>query len=136
MPEETTTTTYVALLHLRNLHLRDIESEEQVWQAKVRNPQEEAKHALDSVYAFFYFDIVRAVVEVGGERIEVASERRNISKTYYIDARVLDYDTVKALHGDHRITLRYMEGSVLRCRTGNFVPYEPDNCEIVIVNGR
>jgi hypothetical protein len=124
MPEETTTTTYVALLH----HSDSIEGE-MVRSATVRNPRKEAMDASKTVYAFYFFDIVRTFVKVDGQAVEMTSARLNYSKKYYIDAEELDYGTIDDLPGDHEIVLHYLEctdGKVLRCRTGNFVPYQPD----------
>jgi hypothetical protein len=125
-----TTTTYVAFQHPGALF-----SEESVVKVMTRNPERDAVKAEGSVFAFFYFDIVTTVVDVAGERIETASGRRNISKTYYIDAELLTSDQVAALPGDNRILLRNMRyngwDSIVRCRTGNFQPFEQDRQEMV-----
>jgi len=123
MSEKTTTTTYAALLH----HSGSVEGETIV-SASVRNARKQAAGAPSTAYAFYYFDVAMTCVEVNGEEVETASGRLNFSKRYYIDAEVLDYDAIEDLPGDHRIVLHYLdctESMVLRCRTGNFVPYEP-----------
>jgi len=134
---EGTVTTYVAYLHPGSFF-----SEESVSKVPNRDPNQQTKDAPQSAFAFFYYDIVTSVVDVEGERIETASTRRNISKTYYVDAELLDYAAVEALANEegisptsHRILLSNMHGNgydlVVRCRTGNFQPYEPDKQELV-----
>lgn len=127
---QATTTTYVAFQHPGAFF-----SEESVTKVTTRNPERDAVKASDSVFAFFYFDIVTTVVDVAGERIETASGRRNISKTYYIDAELLTSVQVAALPGDNHILLSNMRGNgwdpIVRCRTGNFQPFEADKHELV-----
>ena len=93
-----------------------------------RDPEREAREADERAYAFYYFDIVSAVVSVEDIRVQTRSERRNISCTYYINGEVLDIDQVAELPGDNRILLDNMRGNewtrVIRCRTGNFQPFE------------
>lgn len=130
MTTEATTTTYVAYQYPGSFF-----SEESVKPVVARNPQQQANDAPDSAFAFFYFDIVTTVVNVEGERIETSSGRRNIIKTYYIDAELLTSDQVAALPGDHSILLSKMRGNgwdpIVRCRTGNFQPFEEDKHELL-----
>lgn len=130
MTTEATTTTYVAYQHPGSFF-----SEESVKPVDARNPQQQANDAPDTAFAFFYFDIVTTVVNVEGERIETSSGRRNITKTYYIDAELLTSDQVAALPGDHSILLSNMRGNgwdpIVRCRTGNFQPFEEDKHELL-----
>jgi hypothetical protein len=130
MSNEATTTTYVAYQHPGILF-----TEESVQPVDARNPQQQANDAPDGAFAFFYFDIVTTVVNVEGERIETSSSRRNITKTYYIDAELLTSDQVAALPGDYSILLSniWYNGwdPIVRCRTGNFQPFEEDKYELV-----
>lgn len=130
MTTEATTTTYVTYKHPGSFM-----SEESVEPVDVRNPQQQANDAPSSAFAFFYFDVATAIVDVEGERIETSSGRRNISSTYYINAELMSSDKVAALPGDHSILLSNMRGNgwdpVVRCRTGNFQPFEADKHELV-----
>jgi len=130
MTNQATTTTYVAYQHPGSFF-----SEETVKPVNARNPQQQADDAPDSAFAFFYFDIVTTVVDVECERIETTSGRRNISKTYYIDAELLTSNEVAALPGDHSILLSNMRGNgwdpIVRCRTGNVQPFEADKHVLV-----
>jgi hypothetical protein len=131
MTSEATTTTYVAYQHPGTFFWE--ESKESV---DMRNPQQQANNAPDSAFAFYYFDIVTMIVDVEGERIETSSDRRNISKTYYVDAELLDYDAVSALPGDNSILLSNMRcnewDTIVRCRTGNFQTFVPARHELLI----
>lgn len=130
MTNEASTTTYVAYQHPGSFF-----SEESVKPVGTRDPQQQANDALDNAFAFFYFDVVKSIVDIEGERIETSSGRRNISKTYYVNAELLDYDAVSALPGDYAILLSNMRGNgwsaIVRCRTGNFQPFEPAKHELV-----
>lgn len=127
MTEQATTTTYVAYQIPGVLY-----SEETVEKVDVRNPQQAAKSAPNNAFAFFYYDVVKTVVDVEGKRIGTASSRLNISKTYYIDAELLTDDQVAALAGDNDILLGNIRGGgIVRCRGGNFRPFEADKHELV-----
>lgn len=125
-----TRTTYVAYQH-PGIFL----SEESVVRVEVCDPQQQANDAPGSAFAFFYFDVVTTVVYVDGERIVTHSDRCNISSTYYIDAKLMTFSEVASLPGDTGILLSSMRSnkwdSVVRCRTGNVQPFEPDRCELV-----
>lgn len=130
MSDQVTTTTYVAFLHPGV-----ILTEETTSIVDARNPQQTARVAPNSAFAFFYFDIVSAVVELDGERIVTTGSRRRISKTYFVDAEVLGYDAVSALPGNNDILLSNMRSNrwnhVVRCRTGNFQEWDPSSQELV-----
>lgn len=127
---EVTTTTYVAFQHPGSFF-----PEESFVKVASRDTNRDAVEAPKNAFAFFYFDIATTVMNVAGERIETASGRRNISKTYYIDAELLTSDQVAALPGDNRILLSNMRANrwdpIARCRTGNFQPFEKDKHELV-----
>jgi hypothetical protein len=130
MTTEATKTTYVAYLHPGSFLL-----EESVKPVDARNPQQQANDAPESAFAFFYFDIVSATVSVQGEPIGTSSDRLNISKTYYIDAKLLTSDEVAALPGDHNILLSNMRCNgwdpIVLCRTGNFQPFAENDHELL-----
>jgi hypothetical protein len=101
-----------------------------------RDPQRAADEAPTNAYAFRFHDVVTTTVEVDGKPVETRSVNpRNVSKTYYIDAKVLDAATVAALPGDHDILLSNMLGNrweyVLLCRPGNFQPYDEETDVLV-----
>jgi hypothetical protein len=109
--------------------------EETVKPVDVRDPQQQANKAPANAFSFYYYDIVRAIVYVDGERVETSSEPRNISKVHYIDAKLLNYDEVSALPGDNATLLGNMRGNgwhnVVLCRTGNFQPFDPARHQLV-----
>jgi hypothetical protein len=130
MSTEVTTTTYVAYQcpgsFFANEYFQEVDA---------RNPQQQAKDAPDNAFAFFYFDVVKVIVSLEGEHIETGSRRLNISKTYYIDAELFTFNQVLQLPGDYSILLDNMQrnglGLVVRCRTGNFEPFDKDKHELV-----
>ncbi|MFZ1258381.1 MAG: hypothetical protein WAQ25_02835 [Candidatus Saccharimonas sp.] len=105
-------------------------TEEFVMVVGTRDPKRDATNAPAGAFAFFYFDIVNAMVEVDGEYINTKSDRRNVSKTIYLEATVLSYEEVEALPGNHEILLGNMRingySHVVRCNTGNFQPFNPE----------
>lgn len=120
---QVSTTTYVSYLYPGI-----IASGESTKEVPDRNPEREAREADDNAFAFSYFDIVSALVQIDETRIQTTSDRRNISCTYYIDGEVLDVDQVAAMPGDNRILLDNMRinewDHVVRCRAGNLQPFE------------
>jgi hypothetical protein len=94
---------------------------ESVTEVQTRNTKTHAKKASLGVAWFYFFD----VTVTNGAR----SKPHNISKTYYLDAKVMDAASIKKLPGNHRELLRQMrsEGldNVVRCRTGGFVEPAP-----------
>ena len=128
MNTEPTTTTYVAYL-LPGVFL----SEESVKPIMVRNPQQQADDAPNNAFAFSYFDIVTTILDVEGEHIKTSSSRRNISKTYYIDAELLNADQAVEQFGSQissRIDSEPGSGIVVCC-TGNLQPFNPSKNELV-----
>lgn len=122
MSTEPRTTTYVTYL-LPGAFL----SEELTREVPSRDANEAARNAPPSAFAFTFHDVVSAVVTVEGHEYTTRSVALNISPRYYIDAEVMDADAVAALPGDHRTLLLNMQGQwplVVRCRTGNFQPFE------------
>ena len=105
MNSEATTTTYVAYMHPGTFF-----SEESIKPVDERNPQQQASDAPDSAFAFFYFDVVTTIVIVGGERIETSSGRHNILLS---NMRDNGWDPI------------------VRCRTGNFQPFETGKHELI-----
>ena len=133
MTPEATTTTNIAYQYPGSFF-----SEESVNPVEARNPQQHANDAPDTAFAFFYFDVVTTIVDVEGERIETSSGRRNISTTYYIDGELLTSAQVAALPGDHSILLSNMRSNgwdpIMRCRTGNFQPFEAGKHELLVTS--
>jgi hypothetical protein len=130
MTTDATTTTYIAYQHPGSFL-----AEESVMPVGTRNPQQQANDAPDSAFAFYYFDVVTTIVNAGGELINTSSGRRNISNTYYIDAKLLTSDQVTALPGDNSILLSNMRGNkwdlIVLCRTGNFQPFIEGKHELI-----
>jgi hypothetical protein len=90
-----------------------------------RDPQQAAREAPPSAFAFRFCDVVTGTLGGTG----VSSGPVNASGRYYIDAEALTIAGVEALPGDHRILLDNMRingwDQVVLCRTGNFQPLEP-----------
>jgi hypothetical protein len=94
------------------------------------DPQRDANNAPGNVFAFFYFD--------ADSPTDLVNNYRNISKTYYIDAELFDYQAVSALPGNNTILLDNMRNNefdtVVRCRTGNFQAFKPAEHELITTN--
>lgn len=125
------TTTYVAYLLPGSFF-----SEESVHEVASRNPDEDIKNAHEYAFALFYFDIVKTIVKVGEERVETSSGRRNISHRHYIGGEILDIEAVEALGSEYDTVVRNMKGNdwdkVIRCRTGNFQPFEDEDVLLTV----
>ncbi len=134
MITEVTTTTYVAyqLSSDPNFITESIE------QVEARDPQRQANEAFDSAFAFYYFDIVKAIIVIDGERITTTSSGRNMSSTYFIDAKPLTIDDLLALQGKDSVLLNNMRAYgwdvVARCRTGIYQPFDTDVSELIFTS--
>lgn len=130
MTPQVSTTTHVALLTPGSMvHNESVET------VTKRDPIFEAKIASNNVFAFFYFDIVKAIVNVDDHLVETVSGRLNISKTYYIDGNVLNLEEIIGLGSEYGILADNMRSNswdeVVRCRTGNFAPFDRKMHELV-----
>jgi len=117
----TTTVRYVEYQYL-SYTLSGPSSEE----IKTRNKKRCAEQAPNGVVSFHFFDIT---ITNG-----VRSEPQNVSPEYYIDAELLNADTIKTLPGNHGDILKEMRRKgldvALRCRTGIFV--EPPSSYVLL----
>lgn len=75
-------------------------------------------------YGFRYFDMMST--EEGG--VKMTSGRLNISPIHYYGGRIMTLDEVRREMSDAHILISNIENNgytrVIRCRTGNFVPFE------------
>jgi len=103
-----------------------------------RDPRAAAQEAPPQAFAFSFYDVVTATVDVDGEQVTTTSLNRNRSGRYFIDGELFDAAGIEALPGDHHILLANMRGNgwghVVRCRTGNFQPFNSGD-EIVSTGG-
>ena len=94
----------------------------------IRDPRRAAESAPQNAYTFTFHDIVEATVLVEGQETTVRSKPINVSGRYFIDGERLNIHQVGMLPGDHRVLLDNMRGNgwthVVRCRTGNYQPFE------------
>ena len=129
--QHVTMTTYVAYMTTDMFSDNIIRKVE----ANVRNPQASAMSAPGNAYAFFYFDVITVVTEVRNWRVKAKSKRRHFGKTYYIDAELLSAEQVAVIAGDSGIMLDSQgikaHDAIVRCRTGNFRPFNAEVNELV-----
>jgi hypothetical protein len=94
-----------------------------------RNDKQVIAEAPKGAFAFQFFDRVFTTSTQDGDEVALSSGRINVGPTSYIGGEVMDAEAVAALPGDHRTLLSNMRGNdwpfVIRCRTGNFQPFDP-----------
>lgn len=78
----------------------------------------------DGAFGFRFFDVMST--DEGG--VKMVSDKLNLSPMHYYGGRIMTLDEVRHEMPDARILISNMEGNgyarVIRCRTGNFKPFE------------
>jgi hypothetical protein len=101
----------------------------------MRDPLEAVVMAPDESFAFRFYEVTEAP-DLGKE-FNVTSVPRNFSGWHYIDAQIFTLEDVDAMGDDFHILASNMRCNgwdrVVRCRTGNFQPFETSD---TIVSGR
>jgi hypothetical protein len=100
--------------------------------ALLSDPRMQDSLVANRAYAFSFYDVVTVTVEgvpgVEGPVITSGS-RVNESKLHYLGGQVMDKDEVAANVPDSDTLISNMEcngwPSVIKCRTGNFQPFDP-----------
>jgi hypothetical protein len=102
-------------------------SENSQFKVETRDPQAIAD-MYPNAYCIQFYDLTSKEVVVDGEKQRVSGKRKNLSPKYYPFGRVLNTDDVRKMPGDHHILIANMECNnwpkVVRCRTGNFQPFQ------------
>ena len=100
--------------------------EESTVTVESRDPVSALSKAPRASFAFYFYEVVHSIVDFGGEAIDTASGRRNVSGRYYINAQLYIKEQVMALDGDHGTLIGDMERNgwdvLVLCRTGNWQP--------------
>lgn len=97
-----------------------------------RDPDHAAAMAPSYSYAFTFHDVVSCVAVLpDGDEVILSSSAREKSACYYIGGTLMTVPDVERLNddgGDYDILLSNMRSNgwltVVRCRTGNFAPFE------------
>ena len=121
-------TTFVELLYPGSFYPEEEESF-----VTERNPEEIAAK-YPRCFSFQFYDQVVKDVKVDGEKRTVRGPKRNVSPKYFPGASLFTAAELKKLNGDYSILISNMECNgwqhVVKCRTGNFQPFEKD-CELI-----
>lgn len=104
-----------------------------------RDPQRDAVAAPGGAVAFAYYDVVEVLGDVDDdimEAMEAVSVPRNV-KTYYINGKVMDFDTASNDSNTTATLLANMRvngwPAVVRCANGLLRPFHPGEDELVTV---
>lgn len=100
---------------------------------KLRDPEKIADK-YKRCFQFQFYDQMVKEVKVDGQVSIVRGPKRNESPKYFPGGVIMGVSDIKTLPGDYKILISNMESNgwkkVVRCRTGNFQPFEK-NCEII-----
>ena len=81
-----------------------------------------------NAFGFRFFDIISVVVVVDGKKVELTSERTNLSSMNYYGGKLYTLAELKLEFPNERTLISNMECNgwlkVIRCRTGNWQPFE------------
>lgn len=100
-----------------------------------RSADEAARKAPTNAYCFTLYDTAEPV-DLGPE-YQVAPKAQNESGRYYLGGIVFSADDIRRLDGDHDVLLANMRANhwrlVIRCRPGNWQPFNVDEDTLVDV---
>lgn len=93
------------------------------------------KNIPKGAFAYYFYDIDVAEVEIAGKPQRVVSPATNESGRFYIGGEIYTLAQVKKLKGDYEALISNMETNdyprVIKCRTGNWQPFYPDKDQVV-----
>jgi len=101
-----------------------------------RTPEVHARELSSDVFAFFYYDIVTCVMNIGGEHVELKSERLNVSDMYFVDAVAFTREQLESephSSGACKLMDESSKTMAIRNRFGNFETngFDPERYQIV-----
>jgi hypothetical protein len=101
-----------------------------------RDPQQAIADMPEDAIAFYYFDVISTVVEVDGRAVELKSGGLNRTKEYYVDAKLLNLEQVKALPGSHdewldRMKVNEWSRVIVPRIPSTIVSYRPNERELI-----
>jgi hypothetical protein len=110
-----------------------------------RDPQRALGQVPENAYTFRFYALtyLSAVSELG-EEVELPPTRSEVSGWYYPGGSVYDLATIQQLDrmhpdGEYRVLASNMQGNgyteVVRCRTGNWQPFEPADELLPVAEG-
>ena len=88
--------------------------------------EEAAKRAPENAFAFRLFELPEVPKDT--DEFQVIPKRKNESKMHYLDGTLHSVEEVESWGEEHRILASNMRGNswntVVKCRTGNYQPFE------------
>lgn len=79
-----------------------------------------------NAFCFSFFDILSVIVEADGRKVQLTSERVNVSPKHYYGGKLYTVAELKCAFPSERILIRNIEGNgykkAIKCRTGNWQP--------------
>jgi hypothetical protein len=81
-----------------------------------------------SAFGFKFFDILSVVVDADSRKVQLTSERINMSPMHYYGGKLYTLAEVEREFPQNDTLVQNMKGNgwgkVIRCRTGNWQPFE------------
>lgn len=112
--------TYVEFLSPGLFHSETSRKEVKTRDIKIEVPE-------DAIF-FIFFDILSAVIEVDGEKVQFTSEPVNISPKHYYGGKIYAVDEIKRDFPNEQGLIRKIENEgrnkIIRCQTGDWQPFE------------
>jgi len=79
-------------------------------------------------FCFSFFDILSVVVETDRRKVQLTSERINVSPKHYYGGKLYTAAEFKRAFPSERILINNIKGNnykkIIKCRTGNWQPFE------------
>jgi hypothetical protein len=79
-----------------------------------------------NAFGFKFFDILSVVVDADGKKVQLTSERINVSPMHYYGGKLYTVAEIKREFPNEHTLIRNIEGNypkAIRCRTGNWQPF-------------
>ncbi|MBI2268615.1 MAG: hypothetical protein HYU80_04245 [Candidatus Blackburnbacteria bacterium] len=110
-------------------------SESDVVELHGRSVEELARTVNNNVFAIVTYKVLEGTFETNGKTVKVTSERFDVSPRTYIGGEVYNLQQVKAMSVDETLVNNMVVNKwpqVIKCRTGNWQPFEPNKGEILL----
>ena len=117
---------YVRQTYIEFLYSGVLVSEISTYEVKTRDPSK--VKVPENAFGFKFFDILSVIVDADGRKVELTSERINVSPMHYYGGTLHTVEELKREFPNARILISNIEDNgyerAIRCRTGNWQPFE------------